>query len=115
MKGALKTMILPVPKPELHTRENKVTMGERTERKLATAKYECRCLLYADETALFFKSRAYHKGDASCLYEHLLKSGLTMHIGTAWHPGDVACPSKKSTIVICFEELHGKVLKEAGK
>jgi hypothetical protein len=32
-----------------------------------------------------------------------------------WHSGDVACASKKSTIVISFEGLNGKALKEAGR
>jgi hypothetical protein len=32
-----------------------------------------------------------------------------------WHPGDVACPSKKSAIVISVEGLNGKALQEAGR
>jgi hypothetical protein len=32
-----------------------------------------------------------------------------------WHPGDVACPSKKPTIVISVVGLNGKALKEAGR
>jgi hypothetical protein len=31
------------------------------------------------------------------------------------NPGDVACPSKKSTIVINVERLNGKALEEADR
>jgi hypothetical protein len=57
-------------------------MGEGTERKAGATKYEHSCSLYADDAVLFFNSRGDLKKGASCLYEHLLKFGLTMRIGT---------------------------------
>jgi hypothetical protein len=57
MQAALETMNWPVPKPELCTRENGVTMGERTERKGGTIKHEHGCSLHADDAVNFFKTR----------------------------------------------------------
>jgi hypothetical protein len=46
-QAALETMKWPVPKPEFYTREDGVTMGERTERKRGTIKHEHVCSLFA--------------------------------------------------------------------
>jgi hypothetical protein len=37
---------------------------------------------------------------------------VKIFLGLEWDPGDVACPSKKSTIVIGVERFNGKALKE---
>jgi hypothetical protein len=63
-------------------------MGELTERKRGTTKYEHICSLYADDAALFFDSMGDLRRGASCLYEHLLALGLTMRSSTG------AAPSK---------------------
>jgi hypothetical protein len=81
MQAALETMKWPVPKPEFCTRENGVTMGERTERKRGTIEHEHGCSLYADDAVFSFNKREEIEKGASCLYAHLLKFGLTMHIG----------------------------------
>jgi hypothetical protein len=88
MQAALETMKWPVPKPEFCTRENRVTMGERTERKRGTIKYEHGCSLYADDTVFFFNTRDGLEKGASYLYAHLLKFGLTMHNGTGATPSN---------------------------
>jgi hypothetical protein len=80
MQAALETMKWPVPKPEFCTRENGVTMGERTERNRGTTKHEHGCSLYADDAVFFFSTREDLEKGASCLYAHLLQFGLTMHI-----------------------------------
>jgi hypothetical protein len=87
----------PVPKPEFCTRENGVTMGERAERKRGTIKNEYGCSLYADDAVFFFNTRDDLVKGASCLYAHLLKFGLTMHIGIG------ATPSK--TEAMYFQRL----------
>jgi hypothetical protein len=57
-------------------------MGERTERKQGTTKFERFCALYADDAVLFFNSRDDLQKGASCLQEHhVLKFELTMHFG----------------------------------
>jgi hypothetical protein len=56
-------------------------MGERTERKRGTIKREHGCSLCADDAVFFFNTREDLEKGASCLYAHLLKFGLTMHIG----------------------------------
>jgi hypothetical protein len=61
-------------------------MGERTERKRGTIKHEHGCSLYADDAVFFFNTREDLEKSASCLYEHLLKFGLTMHIGIGATP-----------------------------
>jgi hypothetical protein len=86
MQAALETMKWPVPKPEFCTRENEVTMGERTERKRGTIKHEHGCSLYADDAVFFFNTREDLEKVASCLYAHLLKFGQTMHIGIGATP-----------------------------
>jgi hypothetical protein len=55
MQVALETMKWPVPKPEFRTRENGVTMGERTERKRGTIKHEPGCSLYVDDAVFILK------------------------------------------------------------
>jgi hypothetical protein len=92
MQAALETMKWPVPKPEFCTRENGVTTGERTERKRGTIKHEHGCSLYADDAVFFLKTREDLEKGASCLYAHLLKFGLTTHIGSE------ATPSKTEAI-----------------
>jgi hypothetical protein len=79
MQAALETMKWPAPKPEVFTRENGVTEGERTERKRGTIKHEHVYSLYADDAVFFFNTRGDLEKGASCLYAHLLKFGLTMH------------------------------------
>jgi hypothetical protein len=81
MQAALETIKWPVPKPELCTRENKIAVGERTERKRGTIKHENCCSLYADDAVFFFYMRDDLEKGASRFHEHLLKFGLTMHIG----------------------------------
>jgi hypothetical protein len=54
MHAALENMKWPVPKPEFFNRENGATMGERTERKRGTTKYEQSCSLHADDAVMFF-------------------------------------------------------------
>jgi hypothetical protein len=44
-------------------------------------KHEHGCSLYADDAVFFFNMREDLEKGASCLYAHLLKFGLTMHIG----------------------------------
>jgi hypothetical protein len=76
----------PVPKQEVCTHENGVIKGESIEQKRRTTKYEHSSSLYADDTVLFCNSRGDLEKGASCLYAHLLKYGLTMHIGTGATP-----------------------------
>jgi hypothetical protein len=61
-------------------------MGERTEWKQGTTNYEHNCSLYIYDVVLFFNSRDDLRKGANYLYEHLLKYGLTMHIGTGATP-----------------------------
>jgi hypothetical protein len=76
----------PVPKPEFCTRENGVTMCECPERKPGTIKHEYGCSLYSDDAVFFFNTKEDLEKEASCLYAHLLKFGLTMHIGIGATP-----------------------------
>jgi hypothetical protein len=59
-------------------------MDERTER--GTIKHEHGCSLYADDAVFFFDTREDLEKGASCLYVHLLKFGLTMHISIGATP-----------------------------
>jgi hypothetical protein len=86
MQAALETMIWSFLKPEFCTRENGLTTGECTERKRGTIKHEHGSSLYADDAVFFFNTKNDLENGASCIYEHLLKFGLTMHIGTGEMP-----------------------------
>jgi hypothetical protein len=57
MQAELETMKWPVPKPEFCTRENGVTMGERTERKRGKIKHEHGRSLYADDEVFLLNTR----------------------------------------------------------
>jgi hypothetical protein len=68
IQAALETMKWPVTKPEFFTRENGVTMFERTERKRGTIEHENGCSLYAHDAVFFFKKKDDLEKWASCLY-----------------------------------------------
>jgi hypothetical protein len=61
-------------------------MGECKERKRGTTEHENGCSLFADNAVFFFNTRDDLEKGASCLYEHLLKFGLMMHIGIGATP-----------------------------
>jgi hypothetical protein len=62
-------------------------MGECTEQKRGTIKYEHSCSLYADDAVFFFNSReAIFKRVPAVSMNISLKFGLTIHIGTEVTP-----------------------------
>jgi hypothetical protein len=72
-QAALETMKWPVLKPELCTRENGVTMDERTEQKRGKIKHEHCCSLHADDAVFFLNTKDGLEKGASRLHEHLPK------------------------------------------
>ena len=81
MQAAMETMKWPVPKPEYCTRKNRVTLGERSERKRGESALGFWLSIFADDCALFFNSRADLVIGASYLFNHFRKLGLLMHVG----------------------------------
>jgi hypothetical protein len=106
MQAALETMKWPVPKQGFCTRENGVTMGERTEWKRGTANHEHGCSLCADDAVFLFNTREDLEKGASCLYEYLVKFGLTMHIGIG------ATPSKTEAMFFSLPRRSSSMVQE---
>jgi len=86
MQAAMETMQWPVPKPQFRTRADGVTSGERSARKRGATSFDLWASLYADDCAILFETRADLITGTSCLFNHLRKFGLQMHVGT----GDTA-------------------------
>ena len=69
-------------KPAFRTRADGVTSGGRSTRKRGATAFELFASLFVDDCALLFESRADMVTGASYLFNHLLKFGLKMHVGS---------------------------------
>ena len=81
IQAALETMDWPVEKPEFCTREEGTTMGERSGRVRGVTLFNLWASLYADDCAIFFKTRQDLITGSTYLFSHLARFGLHMHVG----------------------------------
>ena len=86
MQAAMETVKWPVPRPQLQTRADGGTSGERSARKRGATSFELWASLYADDCAVLFETRADLITGTSYLFSHLRRFGLQMHVGN----GDTA-------------------------
>jgi hypothetical protein len=95
-QAAFEKMKWPVPKLEMCTCENGVTMGEGAGWKQGTITVEHLhwCSFFSDYCALFLYSKADLEIASSYLFNHLLKLRLQINIGTR------ATPSKTQAALL---------------
>ena len=77
MQAAMETLTWPVAKPVFRTCSKGVTMGERSFRKRDASSFDLWTLLFADDCAIFFNSRA-DLGLLRYLFNRLRRFGLMM-------------------------------------
>ena len=82
MQAALETVELPVAKHTFRTRAGGVTPDRIFNRKSGVASYELFALFFADVFAIFFETREGIVTGTPCLFNHLRKFGLEMHVGS---------------------------------
>ena len=81
-QAALGMVEWPVTRPTFRTRTNGVTPGGGLNRKSCVASFELFGSLFVDGFAIFFETREDMVTGKLCLFKHLRKFGLEIHVGS---------------------------------